>query len=623
MAMMPGGPRGPRRALTEEEKKNRPKLTKSLVRRILSYLRPYRFQLGLVLVCIAVSGILGVIPSILTGKMIDGGLYGGDLALLIRLALLSLLVLVLSNLVSIGEVLLTTWIGQFITYDMRNKMFAHLQKMGHRFFTANRQGDIITRMTEDISGVQAVISNTFVHFFSNVATVVIVLITLFQKNWILALVGVALVPFLVLPTRAVGRKRWQIADETQCQRDQANQILNESLSVSGQLLTKLFTNEDREYEAYRQVNLRSTKLAIRERLVGLWFWRGLRILKNMGPLLIYVAAGLIMYHFGNMQLTVGDVTIMVTLVNKLYNPVDQLLNVQADLIRSMALFTRIFEYFDLKPDVVNPPDGYCPAEVQGTICFENVSFSYSREKELLRRISFRVDAGKTIAIVGASGGGKSTLVNLIPRLYDVEEGSLTLDGVDVRQWDLSALRQQIAMVTQETYLFNDTIRANLLYAKWDADEAELIAACRDANIHDFIMTLPQGYDTPVGNRGFKLSGGEKQRLSIARAILKNPKVLILDEATSSLDSISESLIQKAIDPLLRGRTAIVIAHRLTTILAADEIQVMEQGRIVEKGTHQALVEQGGVYRQLYETQFRYALDDYEKRKQKGGAGNVF
>lgn len=619
MAMMPGGPRGPRRALTEEEKKNRPKLTKSLVRRILSYMRPYRFQLGLVLVCIAVSGILGVIPSILTGKMIDGGLYGGDLALLIRLALLSLLVLVLSNLVSIGEVLLTTWIGQFITYDMRNKMFAHLQKMGHRFFTANRQGDIITRMTEDISGVQAVISNTFVHFFSNVATVVIVLITLFQKNWILALVGVALVPFLVLPTRAVGRKRWQIADETQRQRDQANQILNESLSVSGQLLTKLFTNEDREYEAYRQVNLRSTKLAIRERLVGLWFWRGLRILKNMGPLLIYVAAGLIMYHFGNMQLTVGDVTIMVTLVNKLYNPVDQLLNVQADLIRSMALFTRIFEYFDLKPDVVNPPDGYRPAEVQGTICFENVFFSYSREKELLRRISFRVDAGKTIAIVGASGGGKSTLVNLIPRLYDVEEGSLTLDGVDVRQWDLSALRQQIAMVTQETYLFNDTIRANLLYAKWDADEAELIAACRDANIHDFIMTLPQGYDTPVGNRGFKLSGGEKQRLSIARAILKNPKVLILDEATSSLDSISESLIQKAIDPLLRGRTAIVIAHRLTTILAADEILVMEQGRIVEKGTHQALVEQGGVYRQLYETQFRYALDDYEKRKQKGGA----
>lgn len=210
-------------------------------------------------------------------------------------------------------------------------------------------------------------------------------------------------------------------------------------------------------------------------------------------------------------------------------------------------------------------------------------------------------------------------LGLVLVLSNLEEGSLTLDSVDVRQWDLSALRQQIAMVTQETYLFNDTIRANLLYAKWDADEAELIAACRDANIHDFIMTLPQGYDTPVGNRGFKLSGGEKQRLSIARAILKNPKVLILDEATSSLDSISESLIQKAIDPLLRGRTAIVIAHRLTTILAADEILVMEQGRIVEKGTHQALVEQGGVYRQLYETQFRYALDDYEKRKQKGGA----
>lgn len=623
MAMPPPPPpgggfrRGPHRELTPEEKKKLPKLTWPFVKRILSWMAPYKWQFLLVLLCITAAGLLGVVPSILTGKMIDAGLYGGDVPLLIKLAMLSLLVLILSNLISAGETMLTTWIGQFITYDMRNKMYAHLQKMGHRFFTSNYQGDIITRMTEDIGGVQSVITHTFLNLFSNVATVIIVLITLFRENWILAFVGVAMVPFCVLPTRAVGKKRWAIADETQKQRDQSNQILHESLSVSGQLLVKLFTNEQKEYEAYRTVNLKAAKLAIKERLVGLWFWRTLNILRNMGPLLIYVAAGLIVYRMGNTDLTVGDVTIMVTLVNKLYHPVDQLLNIQSDVMRSMALFSRIFEYFDLKPDVEAPENGYQPEHVRGDVAFEQVTFAYSNEKELLQQVSFRADGGKTIAIVGSSGSGKSTLVNLIPRLFDVEEGSVALDGVDVRSWDLTALRKQIGMVTQETYLFNDTVRANLLYAKWDATEEELIRACKDANIHDFIMTLPEGYDTQVGNRGFKLSGGEKQRISIARAILKNPKVLILDEATSSLDSISESLIQEAIRPLLQGRTSIVIAHRLTTILAADEILVLDHGKIAERGKHADLVEQNGVYRQLYETQFRYALDDYENRKKNG------
>ncbi len=620
MAMPPSPPpgggfrRGPHRELTPEEKKQLPKLTWPFLKRILSWMVPYKWHFLLVLICITASGLLGVLPSILTGKMIDLGLYGGDLPLLIKLALVSFLVLILSNVISAGEMLLTAWIGQFITYDMRNKMYAHLQKMGHRFFTSNYQGDIITRMTEDIGGVQAVISQTFLNLFSNLATVVIVLITLFKENWILALVGVAIVPFCVLPTRAVGKKRWAIADETQKQRDQSNQILHESLSVSGQLLVKLFTNEQKEYEDYRAVNYKTARLAIKERLVGLWFWRTLNVLRNMGPLLIYVAAGLIMYRLGNAELTVGDVTIMVALVNKLYHPVDQLLNIQSDVMRSMALFNRIFEYFDLKPDVENPANGHQPQEVAGDVAFEEVTFAYSKEKELLQQVTFRADAGKTIAIVGASGSGKSTLVNLIPRLFDTDSGRVLLDGVDVREWDLTALRKQIGMVTQETYLFNDTVRANLLYAKWDATEEELIAACKDANIHDFIMSLPDGYDTEVGNRGFKLSGGEKQRISIARAILKNPKVLILDEATSSLDSISESLIQEAISPLLQGRTSIVIAHRLTTILAADEILVLDHGKIVERGKHADLVEQNGVYRQLYETQFRYALDDYEQRK---------
>ncbi len=611
----PGGRRGPRRELTEEEKKNAPKLTLPLVKRVLAWLKPYRMQFGLVLLCLAVAASLEVVPSLLTGKMVDVGLIEGDVPLLFRLGLLSLLVLIVSNVISAGQVYLTTWIGQHITFDMRNKMYAHLQKMGHRFFTSNMQGDIITRMTEDIGGVQTVITNTFLNLFSNAATVIVVLVTLFQKNWILAILSILLVPLLIFPTRLVGKKRWEIADATQQQRDKSNQILNETLSVSGQLLVKIFTNEKREYDAYEEINRETMRLHIKERLMGLWFWRTLHVLRGIVPILIYVAAGVVMFKLGVKDLTVGDVTVIVALVTRLHHPVDQLLNIQVDVIRSMALFSRIFEYFDLKPEVENPENGHQPEVVRGDIAFADVAFSYSSDKELLREITFRADAGKTIAIVGASGSGKSTLVNLIPRLYDVQEGAVTLDGIDLREWDLTALRRQVASVTQETYLFNDTIRANLLYAKHDATEEELEQACRDANIHDFIMTLPQGYDTEVGNRGFKLSGGEKQRISIARAILKNPKVLILDEATSSLDSISENLIQEAIGPLLKGRTSIVIAHRLTTVLAADEILVMKDGRIVERGCHADLVEQEGVYRELYETQFRYALDDYEKRRE--------
>ena len=607
-------PPGRHRPMTKEEKKKAPKLTWPLAKRILAWLKPYRWQLGLVLLCITVAGILGIVPSLLTGQMIDKGLIGGDVELLIRMALLSLLVLVVSTLISAGEVYLTTWIGQHVTFDMRNRMYSHLQKMDHLFYTSNAQGEIITRMTEDIGGVQQVIAGTFLNVFSNSATVVIVLITLFQKNWLLALLSIALVPLLVLPTRMVGQKRWQVADATQKERDKSNQILNETLSVSGQLLVKLFTNEEREYRAYEEINRETTRLAIKERMMGLWFWRTLHVLRGIVPLLIYVAAGLVMYRLGNNRLSVGDVTVIVALVTRLHHPVDQLLNVQVDVLRSMALFTRIFDYFDLKPKVESPEEGYAPETAEGTIAFEGVSFSYPEEKPLLRDVSFRVEAGRTVAIVGSSGSGKSTLVNLLPRLYDVQSGRVTLDGVDLREWDLTALRRQVASVTQETYLFNDTIRANLLYAKPDATQAELEAACRDANIHQFIESLPQGYDTEVGNRGFKLSGGEKQRLSIARAILKSPKVLILDEATSSLDSISESMIQKAIEPLLSGRTSVVIAHRLTTILAADEILVLQNGRIVERGRHAELVEQNGVYRELYETQFRYALDDYEKRK---------
>lgn len=314
------------------------------------------------------------------------------------------------------------------------------------------------------------------------------------------------------------------------------------------------------------------------------------------------------------SLTVGDISVMVALLGRMYQPINSLMNIQVDLIRSMALFTRIFEYYDMPVDIKNAPDAVIPPYITGNLRFEDVSFYYDEKVPILKGINFTLEEGRSIAIVGPSGAGKSTIINLIPRLYDVTGGRILLDGIDIRKLDLNFLRRNIGIVTQDTYLFNGTIRENLLYARFDATDEELIEACKKANIHDFIMAQPDGYDTVVGNRGLKLSGGEKQRISIARVILKDPAIMIFDEATSSLDSISESLIQDAIEPLIKGRTSIIIAHRLSTIMAVDEILVISGGRVVEQGTHHELVARGGVYTELYETQFRRALDDYEARR---------
>ena len=615
--MPPGGPvgmRGPNRFLTEEEKKNRPQITKALLKRIFSYLLPYWPKLLLVLAAIILSSIFGLLPSILTGKIIDEGLIGGDFGVLLVLIALSFAVLVLSNLIGVLESYLNTWVAQHITYDMRNQMYAHLQKMSHRFFTSSRQGDVITRMTSDISGVQSVIANTLTSILSNIAVLATSVVAMYQKNWILATVGVIIVPLFVLPTKRVGKTRWSLALKSQEKNDEINQILNETLSVSGQMLVKLFTNEKMEYEKYQKANREMTRLNIRESMAGRWFRVAMNTFTSMGPMLIYLVGGFLMIQMGNTSLTVGDITVMVSLLSRMYQPVNSLLNIQVDVIRSMALFTRIFEYFDMPVEVENRPYAVAPPSVNGDLEFCHVGFYYDSGQPVLQDLNFRIEAGHSVAIVGPSAAGKSTMIHLIPRLYDVTEGRITLDGRDIRGIDLEVLRKNIGVVTQDTYLFNGTIRENLLYANAQATQEQIVEACRQANIHDFIAGLPQGYDTLVGNRGIKLSGGEKQRVSIARVILKNPRLLILDEATSALDSISESLIQDAIDPLLKGRTSLVIAHRLSTIMAADEILVVDQGRIVQRGTHRELVEQDGVYRELYETQFRRALVDQKNRK---------
>ena len=608
------GPRGRASFLSEEEKKNRPKVTKELLLRVLSYLRPYWRQLLLVLVCILVSSVCSLFPSILTGSIIDvltgkdlGGWFGAGLSALIRLILVSLALHLGSNLISVAETYLNNWIAQHISFDMRNQMYRHLQKMSQRFFTSANQGDIITRMTSDISGVESVVTGTFTSILSNTITLVMAVTAMFQKNWILALVGLVVVPLFTLPTRLAGKARWKLAGEAQACNDEINGILNETLSVSGQLLVKLFGREDSEYARYEAANGRMIRLNIRERMAGRWFFMLLNTLTTIGPMLLYLVGGiLIMKH--DSSLSVGDITVLVALLGRMYGPVNSLLNIQVDWIRSMAMFTRIFEYYDMKPEIDDRPGAKKLTAARGEIVFDHVNFSYDGDRQILKDISFTLKAGDCIAIVGPSGSGKSTIVNLIPRLWDVSSGRVTFDGTDVRDLTLHSLRDEVGVVTQETYLFNGSIRDNLLYAKPDATEEEMIHACRQANIYSFIESQPDGLDTLVGNRGLKLSGGEKQRISIARALLKDPALLIFDEATSALDSISEAAIQAAINPLIEERTSILIAHRLSTILAADEILVIRDGRIAERGKHADLVHAGGTYQELYETQFSKALE---------------
>ena len=357
-------------------------------------------------------------------------------------------------------------------------------------------------------------------------------------------------------------------------------------------------------------------LNVKESMAGRWFRVVLSTVSSVGPMLIYLVGGVLMMKYSS-DISVGDITVMVALLGRMYGPVNQLLSFHTEWVRSMALFTRIFDYFDMKPEVENAPDAVIPkAPATGSVEFKDVDFHYDPERQILKKVNFSLRSGNSVAIVGPSGSGKSTLVNLIPRLYDVTGGSVSFDGTDVRKLDLTWLRSQIGVVTQETYLFNGTVRDNLLYARPDATEEDLKSACVRANIWDFISSQPDGLDTVVGNRGLKLSGGEKQRISIARILLKDPALIIFDEATSALDSISEAKIQEAIDPLIESRTSILIAHRLSTILAADEILVVKDGEIVERGTHRNLVEAGGVYTELYNTQFARAMDMGSNEEQK-------
>ena len=583
-------------------------MTGKLILRILSYLKPYWFQFLLVFLAILVSAGVGLLPSIITGKIVDEALVGRNMKLLIELLIAAFLTLTLSEVIGVLESYINAWISNRIIFDMKNQMYDHLQHMPHSFFTSEKQGDIITRMNSDISGVSSVISGTLSSIVSNIAVVVTTLVALFTMSWQLALVGIVVIPLLILPTRSAGRTRWKLLSESQAKNDEMNQLVNETLSVSGSLLVKLFTREKREMQRFHDVNEEVTKLAMKEQRSGKWFRVLMGMFTQLGPLLIYFAGGYFIISKSDPTLTVGTITASVALINRLYRPIQSLLNIHVDFTRSLALFTRIFDYFDMIPSIRQPEHAKRPLVKRADIRYEHVAFSYTPEKQILTDIDFTVPAGKMYAVVGPSGSGKSTIVNLLPRLYDVDAGSVKIGDTDVREIDLDYLRRSIGVVTQDSYLFNGTMRENLLYAKETATEEELWEACRSANLEEFLANQPDGLDTIVGNRGLKMSGGEKQRLSIARVILKDPRILILDEATSALDSISENAIQSALERLMEGRTSIVIAHRLSTILKADRILVVRDGVIAEQGSHDELLAPNGTYRELYETQFRQVIE---------------
>lgn len=600
------------RELDRQINEQPPVITLHILKRIYHYLKPYTFQVFLMMVIILLAALLGMLPAILTGRIIDEGFIGGDFNQLTSLISTSFILLLLTGLIGLTQSFLGAWLSQNIGKDMRNQMYGHLQKLSQGFYASGKQGEIITRMTSDISGVQSFVTGTLTQTVSNLAVLITSIVAMIQLNWVLALVSMLIVPLLVFPIKIVGKKRWALTNESQDLNDDANEILNETLSVSGQQLVKLFTKEETEYQRYRSVNEQLTQVKVKETTVGRWFRMVAQTFIEAGPMFIYLAGGIMLLINHYQGLTVGDITILVALTTRMYRPLMQLMDIHIEFIRSLALFNRIFNYLDMPIEIKNNVHALSPKQIKGDLSFNNVSFHYKEDTRILHDISFQVKEGETLAIVGPSGAGKSTLFNLIPRLYDVIGGEIKLDDYNIQELDLHFLRQNVGLVTQETYLFNASIRENLLYAKSDATQEELIKACKEANIHNFIMNLPDGYDTEVGNRGIKLSGGEKQRISIARVFLKDPKILILDEATSSLDSISEGLIQDALSSLIKNKTSLVIAHRLSTIISADKILVLDNGHIVESGTHQQLLENDGMYKLMYETQFKPYINDTQQ-----------
>ncbi len=578
-----------------------------LVRRVFGLYAPHKAELIAMLVSVAVGVGLGLAPPFFLQILIDQGIQKNDLGVVTLYSILTIVVTLLAAAVTLLYGYQSVVIGQKIMRDMRNDLFTHLQSMSLRFFTRTRTGDIQTRLISDVGGVQNVLSNTFVDALSNVAIVVSAFVAMVWMDWRLTLLAVGLIPFFAWFGKWLGDFAQHIRQGTQEQTSELNSMMQENLSVSGALLGKTIGRADVLAKKFDVENQKLAGWLIKSSVLQYAFFGMIRVITQIVPALIYWLAGWLAFR-GDQNITVGLLVAFSAMQMRMFFPLTGLMSLQVELLGSLALFRRIFEYLDTPRDVTDRPDAKAlpRSSVQGRVTFEDVGFKYEPENDewTLSGISFEAQPGQLVALVGPSGAGKTTLTYLIPRLYDPDAGRVLLDGTDVRDLRLEDLQRVVGMVTQETYLIHTTIRENLLIAKPDASDDELVAACKAAAIYDHIASLDEGFETVVGERGYKLSGGEKQRIAIARAILKNPPILILDEATSALDTTSERLIQQSLNTLMQGRTTFAIAHRLSTILSADLILAIDDGRVVERGRHAELLAQNGLYARLYNEQFR-------------------
>jgi ATP-binding cassette, subfamily B, bacterial len=598
-------------------------------RQIVGFFRPYAGRLGLIAVVIVVTVSIGVVNPILLKLIIDNLTGPQDLGLLYLQCGLMIVLPIASSLIGVWQAYLSNVVGQRVMDDLRLALYSHLQWMPLRFFTETKTGEIQSRIGNDVNGVQSVVTDTAASLLSNFATVATTVIAMIVLDWRLTILSLGMLPVFAYITYRVGKVRREVSGMTQRSLAEVSAITEESLSVSGILLSKTFGQQGASIEKFRRESRRLGDLQIRQQMIGRWFFAMIGTFFSIAPAFVYLLAGSLIIN-GDTGVSIGTIVAFTTLQSRLFFPLGQLLNVQVEIQGALALFDRIFEYLEMEHEISDAPDAVAldPARMRGEVRLAQVSFRYPRsaaqvaamaeaaEAEAegravpsaippfgLADIDFTAEPGQLVALVGPSGSGKTTTTYLIPRLYDVNEGAVTIDGVDVRRIRLESLGRAIGVVTQETYLFHASVLDNLRYAKPEATMEEVEAAARAAAIHDRIGELPDGYDTIVGERGYKLSGGEKQRVAIARVLLKDPRILILDEATSALDTVSERLIQAALNRLMEGRTTIAIAHRLSTILRADQILVFDRGRIVERGTHDELVRHEGLYARLYAEQF--------------------